>query len=70
MKNLSLLFFCVQLLAISCNEKRETLPNMVFIIADDVSWNDFACYGNEDVRTPNIDKLASGGIKLKPSKHR
>lgn len=39
-------------------------PNFVFIIADDVSWNDFGCYGNEFVKTPNIDKLASEGLRF------
>ena len=37
---------------------------MVFIIADDVSWDDFGCYGNRDVKTPNIDQLASQGIRF------
>lgn len=37
---------------------------MVFIIADDVSWNDFGCYGNEDVNTPHIDRLAESGMRF------
>ncbi len=37
-------------------------PNFVFMIADDVSWNDFGCYGNPYIRTPNIDKLAKKGV--------
>ncbi|WP_303921179.1 sulfatase [Draconibacterium sediminis] len=37
-------------------------PNIVFIIADDISWNDFGCYGNKVVKTPHIDKLASEGL--------
>lgn len=43
---------------------QENKPNFIIFLADDVSWNDFACYGNKDVQTPNIDKLASGGIKF------
>ncbi len=39
-------------------------PNFVFIIADDISWDDFGCYGNEVVKTPNIDKLASDGLRF------
>ena len=42
----------------SVNEK----PNFVFIIADDVSWNDVGCYGNNYVKTPNIDHLAKKGL--------
>ena len=37
-------------------------PNFVVFIADDVSWNDFGCYGNQVVRTPHIDQLANGGL--------
>jgi len=37
-------------------------PNIILIIADDVSWNDFGCYGNDFVKTPNIDRLASEGL--------
>jgi arylsulfatase A-like enzyme len=39
-------------------------PNVIFFIADDVSWDDLGCYGNRDVKTPNIDKLASKGIRF------
>lgn len=39
-------------------------PNFVFIIADDISWDDFGCYGNKIVKTPNIDKLASEGLRF------
>lgn len=37
-------------------------PNFVLIVADDISWNDFGCYGNEVVKTPNIDMLAQEGL--------
>ena len=33
-------------------------PNIVLIIADDVSATDIGCYGNSEVRTPNLDRLA------------
>lgn len=39
-------------------------PNVIVFIADDVSWNDFGCYGNSGVRTPNIDALAGNGIQF------
>ncbi len=39
-------------------------PNFVFIIADDVSWDDFGCYGNDGVKTPNIDRLAREGLRF------
>ncbi|WP_078813686.1 sulfatase family protein [Prosthecobacter debontii] len=39
-------------------------PNMIFIIADDVSWDDLGCYGNTAARTPNLDKLAAHGRRF------
>lgn len=39
-------------------------PNVIFFIADDVSWNDYGCYGNSAARTPHIDALAKNGIRF------
>ncbi len=39
-------------------------PNIVIFIADDVSWNDFGCYGNKVVQTPNTDRISSEGVKF------
>jgi len=39
-------------------------PNMILFIADDVSWNDYGCYGNSAARTPNIDQLAATGLRF------
>jgi arylsulfatase A-like enzyme len=36
--------------------------NIVFIIADDVSWDDLGCYGNKVVNTPHIDRMAQEGL--------
>ncbi len=41
-----------------------TRPNIIIIIADDVSWDDFGAYGNSEVKTPNIDKLAANGLRF------
>jgi arylsulfatase len=41
-----------------------TLPNIVFIFFDDVGYGDFGCYGNTQIRTPNIDRAASDGVRL------
>ncbi len=38
--------------------------NMILFIADDVSWNDYGCYGNKFARTPNIDQLADNGVRF------
>lgn len=39
-------------------------PNIVLIIGDDISYDDFGCYGNSVIKTPNIDRLASEGIRF------
>jgi N-sulfoglucosamine sulfohydrolase len=43
---------------------RELKPSVIIFIADDVSWDDFGCYGNKQVQTPNIDRLAGNGLKF------
>ena len=37
-------------------------PNIVFCVFDDVGFSDFGCYGSE-IATPNIDRLAAGGLR-------
>src|SRR6056297_3675045 len=37
-------------------------PNIVFILADDLGYGELGCYGQEKIRTPNIDGLASEGM--------
>ncbi len=39
-------------------------PNLVLIIADDLAWEDTGAYGNQKVRTPNIDRLAREGLRF------
>ena len=39
-------------------------PNFVIVIGDDISWNDLGCYGHPTVKSPNVDKMASLGIKF------
>lgn len=39
-------------------------PNLVFILADDLGWGDVGCYGQQEIQTPNIDRLASEGLKF------
>lgn len=37
-------------------------PNIVVIYVDDLGYGDLSCYGATDVSTPNVDKLANGGV--------
>jgi len=42
---------------------KATRPNIVLIMADDMGYSDIGCYGGE-IKTPNLDKLAKGGIRF------
>jgi len=39
-------------------------PNLVIILADDQGYGDLGCYGSKDIRTPNMDALATEGVRL------
>ncbi len=50
--------------AVSCSQshKEKSLPNIVFILADDLGYGDLSCYGQQKFSTPNIDRLARDGM--------
>ena len=53
------------ILAASCAEKPDkSRPNILFILVDDMGYGDLSCYGQELFETPNIDKLASEGMRF------
>jgi len=39
-------------------------PNILHILADDMGWNALSCYGNKDLQTPNLDRLAAQGMRF------
>ena len=49
---------------VAVSQAAETRPNIVMILADDVSWNDLGCYGHPSIRTPNLDRLAREGMRF------
>lgn len=56
--------FVLTFAALSASLEAADRPNVIFFIADDVSWNDYGCYGNSAARTPHIDALAKNGIRF------
>lgn len=46
------------------HDHRVDLPNIVFILADDLGYGDLSCYGQKNFSTPNIDRLASEGMRF------
>ncbi|MHB0756727.1 sulfatase family protein [Polaribacter sp. M15] len=45
-------------------QKLNSKPNIIFIYADDLGYGDVSAYGATEFSTPNIDKLANGGVKF------
>ncbi len=65
------MFFCLTLLSLLGITSfqyhvfsAEKPPSFVFIMADDLGYRDLGCYGCNDIKTPNIDRLAHNGIRL------
>ncbi len=55
---------CTSLTLTACQtiSDQDHLPNIVFILADDLGYGDLSCYGQKKFVTPNIDRLASEGM--------
>lgn len=48
----------------ACYAEERSVPNIVFILADDLGWGDLGCYGQIEIQTPNIDRLAAEGMRF------
>ncbi len=66
LRPMATLMFLLALAAISVVAAAGTpaRPNIVFILADDLGWSDTAVYGSGYYETPNIDRLASQGMRF------
>jgi len=55
---------CISGTLFSCSggKKTQELPNIIYILADDLGYGDISCYGQQKFQTPNIDRLAREGI--------
>ncbi len=42
----------------------QTKPNIIVLFADDMGYGDLSCYGHPNIHTPNLDRLASEGIRF------
>ncbi len=45
-------------------ESTSAPPNIIYIMADDLGYGDLGCYGQQQISTPNIDRLAAQGIRF------
>src|SRR6185503_9380529 len=39
-------------------------PNIIFIMADDLGYGELGCYGQQKIRTPNLDRMAREGMRF------
>lgn len=70
----NLFSFLILLAFISCKENKDTAketaetttnkPNIIVIYADDLGYGELGAYGATELKTPNLDKLANGGMKF------
>ncbi len=65
-RNKSILLVPIALGALAgCTQKAPSAkPNVIIIYSDDVGYGDLSCYGTTQISTPNIDKLASEGVRF------
>jgi arylsulfatase A-like enzyme len=47
-----------------CAPAAEAPPNIVFIMADDLGYGELGCYGQQQIETPHIDRLAAEGMRF------
>lgn len=59
----ALLAACLLWVPVGLAAQATRAPNVVIILADDLGWNDVGYHGSE-IRTPNLDALAAGGVTL------
>ena len=72
MKKSIFIFTAFIFLMLSCQNQSKKLvplsgvegskPNIIYILADDLGYGDLSCYGQTRFQTPNLDKMAAGGM--------
>ena len=58
----SLIFQATTVLGQSKSKKK--LPNIIYIYADDLGYGELGCYGQQKIKTPNLDRMAKEGMRF------
>jgi arylsulfatase A-like enzyme len=51
----------------SGNVTEDRKPNIIFILADDLGYGDLGCYGQQEIKTPHVDRMAEEGVRFTQS---
>ena len=61
-----LFYFLISILFLGCSPSEKTKdkkkPNIIYFLADDLGYGELGVYGQEKIKTPNLDALAKGGM--------
>lgn len=63
-QSVSLISSAVFLSSLSAYGQKETKPNIIFILCDDMGYGDLGCYGQPYIRTPHLDNMANEGMRF------
>ncbi|MDB4746593.1 sulfatase-like hydrolase/transferase [Verrucomicrobia bacterium] len=64
LRPITFVFICVLASGSVINAAESSRPNIIFVLADDLGFNQLGCYGETPIRTPNLDRLANRGIRF------
>ena len=56
--------FAIVFLLVTLQTLAEDRPNIIVVLCDDLGYGDLECYGHPHIKTPNLNKLASDGIRF------